>query len=320
MAKYVYKRYTVNKTYKKENVSSTTHDFGKYAFSSIAASSYTFSSSSGRFTIPPLDVTISTKNSSQGVRPPVDGGYYYLPLVGIPKDNTDYTMSEVVMRKYSQYELNGASTNNFIETDFIAEFGWEATDDWMRIRIYESVPIKGLESKGEYIDEVTAEDGTYPANGIHGFMWYVRDRMVNEPPNPPTGLTIPNEIYGGDTITISWNAGTDPEGMPLTYVVVRNTGGDGVTIGTTAELSMQDTIDPSWEKVMYFVRSKDPFGLESTRSASTPYVTIKQRPIAYYNDNGVIKKITECFYNDNGIIKKVTAYYYNDKGTIKKYK
>mgnify|MGYP001328484317 CR=1 FL=1 len=312
MAEYIYKRYTVNKIYKKENVSSTTHEFGQYDFSMDMASSYTFSSSSGRFTIPPLDVALSSKNSLQGVRPPVDGGYYYLPLVGKPAEHSDDTMGKVVGGGFSPYALDGASPNNFIETDFIAEFGWEATDDWMRIRIYESIPI---ESKGKYIDEVTAEDGAYPANGIHDGYWYIKGSMVNEPPNPPTRLTVPNEIYGGDTITISWNAGTDPEGMPLTYVVVRNTGGNGVIIGTTTELSIQDTIDPSWEKVRYFVRSKDPLGLESTENASTPYITIQQKPIAYYNDNGVIKKITECFYNDNGVIKKVSLVY-NNNGKI----
>ena len=72
-------------------------------------------------------------------------------------------------------------------------------------------------SRGSFIEEVIAEDGTYPDDGYHsptGY-WYVKGELANTPPeimvsNPPTGIYEEKPIFeytvsdaDGDTITVT---------------------------------------------------------------------------------------------------------------------
>ena len=47
-------------------------------------------------------------------------------------------------------------------------------------------------SKGEFIEEIIAEDGDYPANGYAGGFWYVKDRLANRIVYKNQQISIPN--------------------------------------------------------------------------------------------------------------------------------
>lgn len=47
-------------------------------------------------------------------------------------------------------------------------------------------------SKGEFIEEIIAEDGAYPANGHTGGFWYVKDRLANRIVYQNQQVSIPN--------------------------------------------------------------------------------------------------------------------------------
>ena len=47
-------------------------------------------------------------------------------------------------------------------------------------------------SKGEFIEEIIAEDGAYPTNGYAGGFWYVKDRLANRIVYQNQQVSIPN--------------------------------------------------------------------------------------------------------------------------------
>lgn len=69
-------------------------------------------------------------------------------------------------------------------------------------------------SRGDYIGEVTAEEGYYPDNGERYGYWYVKDRRANEPPVISNYLNVSKTRLNGysDSVTVSWRGAMDSDG------------------------------------------------------------------------------------------------------------
>ena len=96
----------------------------------------------------------------------------------------------------------------------------------------------------------------------------------NTAPSAPASITVPNTVYGGQSIVVTWGAATDPDGDAMTYALERQVdGGDWAQIYTGPNLSFTDPITRGWTSVAYRVKAID------SRSASGPYATSPTRTV-----------------------------------------
>lgn len=102
-------------------------------------------------------------------KPYWDGNKY--AVSGTPGNyDTAYTVDNGELR--CEYRKKSYSIDSY--DDPYIEW-WYETDWWYRTRTV---------SKGDYVGEVIAEDGTYPDDGAHtDAYWYVKDRLAWIPPD-----------------------------------------------------------------------------------------------------------------------------------------
>ena len=80
----------------------------------------------------------------------------------------------------------------------------------------------------------------------------------NTAPTAPNGITVPNTVLGGATLTITWGAATDQDGNLSGYSLERQVdGGDWAVVYTGNTLSYTDSITKGWATVAYRVRAYD---------------------------------------------------------------
>jgi hypothetical protein len=86
----------------------------------------------------------------------------------------------------------------------------------------------------------------------------------NTAPSVPGNFTYPSSIHGGDGITLSWNASTDPEGNAVTYKAERNIDGAGfVQVYSGTAVTTTDTVPANTDTVQYRVKAVDSVNAES---------------------------------------------------------
>lgn len=78
--------------------------------------------------------------------------------------------------------------------------------------LYSAQALKQI--RGDYIEEVIAEDWYYPLNGEEGGYWYVRGEKANEPPVLSNYLNTSKSRLNGysDSVTVSWRGAVDTDG------------------------------------------------------------------------------------------------------------
>lgn len=96
----------------------------------------------------------------------------------------------------------------------------------------------------------------------------------NTAPTAPNGITVPNTVLGGSTLTITWGAAADQDGNLSGYSLERQVdGGSWSAIYSGNTLSYTDTITKGWAKVVYRVRAYD------SDNAYSEYVTSPERTV-----------------------------------------
>lgn len=156
MPKYYYKKYAAVQNYYMSN--SKGYDRSSWIY--VKAPVYKLG-----------NYTISTENGSTYLRCDPLTGYYIEGLT--PQSQTDW------MHILTYYMMIASPTDVkvFCGNGYRLEDSWRDNGGHME---YEHIltPVWG---RGEYMGEVVAEDGAYPANGraADGF-WYVKDRMAIE--------------------------------------------------------------------------------------------------------------------------------------------
>ena len=103
--------------------------------------------------------------------------------------------------------------------------------------------------------------------------------IYNQAPTAPSSITVPSEVLGGENLSISWAASTDPDGNLSGYVLERKVGsGTWAQIYSGSSRSYTDSITYGWESVQYRVKAYDAAGAESAYTTSVTRTVTNNRP------------------------------------------
>lgn len=167
------------------------------------------------------------------------------PTASYPMDSTDrwYGKSSYELTETGEVILSGVDTSvgghadgyvYYITGDGGSDIEYDRADhsDFYHQYARGYVEFKApVNKKGEYIDFITAEDGTYPVDGEQGAYWYVIGGTAANPSN-----LIPNggELWSGDN-AVHW---TGPQGS-LNYKIYysHNNGASFALLGTSIQSS-----------------------------------------------------------------------------------
>ena len=197
----------------------------------------------------------------------------------------------------SYFPADGAKLDYFLsgngssaQSKRVANLNGSATGWWLRS------PYCGSGNGSAYAFRVRS-DGVWDGNYCSG-SYGVRPALIlpssllvsddgsistNTAPSTPSSITVPQNIMGGTTITISWSASTDAEGNLAGYKVERSTNGgsswDQIYQGT--ERQTTNAVAFGTDSVMYRVKAYDNEGLESGyRTSSQVEVVNNNAPSA----------------------------------------
>lgn len=144
----------------------------------------------------------------------------------------------------------------------------------------------GVLSNGDWYSNSCANShGIRPALILPSSLLVSDDGSIstNTAPSTPGSITVPQNIMGGTTITISWSASTDAEGNLAGYKVERSTNGGSswsqIYQGTARQTT--NAVAFGTDSVMYRVKAYDNEGLESGyRTSSQVEVVNNNAPSA----------------------------------------
>lgn len=202
--------------------------------------------------------------------------YYWRPFYKNIDGTGHITSSlnpEAAVGKYALGNHSETEGKFYILDEFIREYQvdmtWGAQDraKYNGRRVIEM----DVDARGSLISTVTGTYDQYPSNGIHtdGY-WYVRGSAVNNIPTPPSSITIPTTIKGGESFTISWGTSTDADGDSITYRLERQiNGGTWTQVYSGSSRSKSEVAQSSWNIVAYRVRAYDGKEYSSYRTSST---------------------------------------------------
>ena len=113
----------------------------------------------------------------------------------------------------------------------------------------------------------SSEYGSRPVFTLPADLWVTDDGSVvtNTAPTMPSSITVPGQINGGSTVTISWGTSTDGEDNLEGYKAERSVDGGSTwtQIYQGSSTSATNTVPFGTESVMYRVKAYDAEGLES---------------------------------------------------------
>lgn len=127
--------------------------------------------------------------------------------------------------------------------------------------------------------------GSRPAFTLPSNLYVSDDGSVfqNTAPSTPASISLPSNINGGSSITVSWAASTDAEGNLEGYIVERSTNGGSSwsQIYQGSATSTSNTVAFGTASVTYRVKAYDSAGLESGwKTSNTVTVTNNRAPSA----------------------------------------
>ena len=103
--------------------------------------------------------------------------------------------------------------------------------------------------------------------------------IYNQAPTAPSSITVPSEVLGGENLSISWAASTDPDGNLSGYVLERKVGsGTWAQVYKGSARTYTDTITYGWTSVQYRVKAYDAAGAESAYTTSASRTVTNNRP------------------------------------------
>ena len=181
---------------------------------------------------------------------------------------------------YTQSNVNSYIVNDGAKLDYfkdgngtsekIAKLNGSATYWWLRSPRTNSATNAWYVNSGGYADHSSCSNayGVRPALILPSSLLTSDDGSVNTntAPTTPASITIPENVEGGKSITVSWTAATDKENNLEGYVVERSTDGGGTwtQVYQGSATSTTNTVPAGSATVMYRVKAYDSEGLYST--------------------------------------------------------
>ena len=173
-----------------------------------------------------------------------------------------------------------SGTSSSANNKRIANYNGSATNWWLRSP-YTNVTgfVWSVDSGGYYsLWNYYSTYGVRPALVLDSSLSVSDDGSVqtNQPPTTPPSISVPENISGGSTITISWGASTDPDGNLEGYIVERsdNGGSSWSLIYQGNATSTQNSVAYGTQSVMYRVKAYDSNGEQSGYRTSSQVVVI----------------------------------------------
>lgn len=162
-----------------------------------------------------------------------------------------------------------SGTSGSANTKRIANYNGSATEWWLRSphTLYTD-HVWYVVSGGTFSGwNCNSTFGVRPALVLDSSLSVSDDGSVqtNQPPTTPPSISVPENISGGSTITISWGASTDPDGNLEGYIVERsdNGGSSWSQIYQGNATSTQNSVAYGTQSVMYRVKAYDSNGEQS---------------------------------------------------------
>lgn len=157
---------------------------------------------------------------------------------------------------------------------YIVERSTNGGSSWSQV--FQGNALKTTNTVAAGTQSVMYRVKAYDSDGLYsGYKTSGQVTVINNTaPAAPASITVPNTVYGGQSLAVTWGAATDPDGDSVTYALERQIdGGDWAQIYTGTGLSYSDTITRGWTSVAYRVKAID------SRSASSPYATSPTRTV-----------------------------------------
>ena len=181
----------------------------------------------------------------------------------ITSDNSHFPRDGAKLSYFSSGTSSAANNKR------IANYNGSATVWWLRSPSpgYTSI-VWHVNSNGDCSDwYFSSTCGVRPALVLDSSLSVSDDGSVqtNQPPTTPSSISVPENISGGSTITISWGASTDPDGNLEGYIVERsdNGGSSWSQIYQGNATSTQNSVAYGTQSVMYRVKAYDSNGEQS---------------------------------------------------------
>lgn len=113
--------------------------------------------------------------------------------------------------------------------------------------------------------------------------------IYNQPPTTPSSISVPETVMGGENLTITWGASTDPDGNLSGYRLERSYNGGAFTqVYQGSTRSFTDSITFGWTSVQYRVKAYDAAGAESAyRTSEVRTVTNNRDPVISGTDTSL---------------------------------
>lgn len=106
------------------------------------------------------------------------------------------------------------------------------------------------------------------SDGAYTIIW-------NRAPSLPSSITVPSSVRGGENLTVSWPASSDPDGNLSGYVLERQYNGGGwAQVYKGINRTYTDAITKGWTSVAYRVTAYDSAGAESAYTTSATRTVI----------------------------------------------
>ena len=181
----------------------------------------------------------------------------------------------------SQGRTTEYKTTNLYYVVPIEKYVWEGPGSYQgddgdtytyRFTVYtnNSIPVASQRPvKGDYVEDVVLDKDSVEADTENedGY-WYEFVRNCYAPSAPPN-LSVPNLVYSGKTISVSWSASSDEDGNLEGYLLERKTSGAYVQIYKGTDTSFADSVLEDWQTVQYRVCAYDADQLYSGYTEST---------------------------------------------------
>ena len=241
------------------------------------------------------DYSSRSYNSSYGVRPALildsslsvssDGS---IETNAAPTTPASITVPSNIMGGTTITVSWGASTDSDGNLEgYIVERSTDGGSTWSQI--YQGSSTSTTNSVAFGTESVMYRVKAYDGSGSQsGYKTSSQITVVNNTAPPaPASISVPNNVVGGESLTVTWATVVDTDGNLSGYKLERSVdGGDWAELYVGESATYTDSITKGWTSVAYRVKAYDPY----TESA---YVTSATRAV----DNNTAPTIS-CDYSD----------------------
>lgn len=169
------------------------------------------------------------------------------------------------------------SKSEYTNSDFTTSKGWY----WWLADAYASYSfrVRYVNSDGvlEYYSAYCGDRGVRPLCNIHSSILVSNTAdsdgaytiVWNQAPTAPSSISVPTDVRGGESMTVTWGIATDADGNLSGYILERqNDGGTWTQVYKGINKSYTDTITKGWTSVAYRVKAYDSANAQSGYTTS----------------------------------------------------